>query len=214
MSGLLRSSVIVLLLTLVVVGAYYRIRSQRSREQLDRTKEGWPLLISIRLTGLFTVLFTGACLAIPNRTYWASYPLPHTARWIGVAGLSGVVAWLIWMFHTLGQNLTDTVVTRRDAYLVDCGPYRWVRNPMYTGVIFLGVSLGIALANWLLPISTGIVFLLLALRTPREEQFLIQRFGDQYRSYMQRVGRFLPKLPSSDRKLKRNRPSTGLPRAE
>jgi protein-S-isoprenylcysteine O-methyltransferase Ste14 len=36
------------------------------------------------------------------------------------------------MFHSLGRNLTDTVVTRREAYLVLNGPYRFVRNPMYT----------------------------------------------------------------------------------
>ncbi len=196
MPGHLRASVVAILLTLLVVGGYYRIQSQRSGEPLDRTKEGWPLLIGIRLTGLLTVAVTLASLAKPAWFVWASCPLPVMARWVGVAGLAGSVVWLVWMFHTLGRNLTDTVVTRRDAFFVNYGPYRWVRNPMYTGILLLGISLGLALTTWLLPVATSVMFTLLALRTRTEERHLIERFGDQYRSYMQRVGRFLPKLPN------------------
>ena len=195
MPGSVRASVIALLLTFVAVGGYHRVQSQRSGERLDRTKESWPLLIGIRLMGLLTAGCILASLAKPAWLTWASYPLPVTARWIGVAGLAGSILSLIWMFHALGRNLTDTVVTRRDAFFVNYGPYRWVRNPMYTGVLLLGIALGLALANWLVPVAASLTFTLLALRTRREEQYLIERFGDQYRSYIQRVGRFFPKLP-------------------
>jgi protein-S-isoprenylcysteine O-methyltransferase Ste14 len=57
----------------------------------------------------------------------------------------------------------------------------------------VGLSLGLALGTWLVPVSAGLVFTLLALRTKTEETYLIERFGDQYRTYMARVGRFLPK---------------------
>jgi protein-S-isoprenylcysteine O-methyltransferase Ste14 len=96
----------------------------------------------------------------------------------------------------LGRNLTDTVVTRRDAHFVDHGPYRFVRNPMYIGILMVGMSLGLALGTLLLPVAAGLMFTLLALRTRTEERYLIERFGDQYRDYMKRVGRFLPKLPA------------------
>lgn len=190
-----RATVTAFLLTFVVGGGYYRVQSQRSRERLDRTKEGWPLLIGIRLAGLLTMGSTIGFLAKPAWFAWASYPVSSAVRWAGVAGVAGTVTWLIWMFHTLGRNLTDTVVTRRDAYFVDAGPYRFVRNPMYTGVLLLGMSLGLALGTWLLPAAAGLMFTLLVLRTRTEEQFLLERFGDQYRSYMQHVGRFFPKRP-------------------
>ncbi len=74
------------------------------------------------------------------------------------------------MFHTLGRNLTDTVVTRRDAFFVNYGQYRWVRNPMYAGILLLGISLGLALTTWLLPVATNVVFVLLALRTRTEDR--------------------------------------------
>jgi protein-S-isoprenylcysteine O-methyltransferase Ste14 len=181
-------------LCFLAAGSYFRVRSQLSGERLDRTKEGWPLLISIRLVGLLTLGLTGAWLWKPERFQWISHPVPITIRWIGVASFACAIAWLIWMFHTLGSNLTDTVVTRRDAHFVQHGPYRYVRNPMYTGVLMAGTSLGLALGTWLLPLCASVMFTLLALRTRTEEKYLIERFGDEYRLYMERVGRFLPKV--------------------
>lgn len=104
------------------------------------------------------------------------------------------IVWLIWMFTALGSNLTDTVVTRKDAHFISHGPYRYVRNPMYTGILLVGASLGLALGTWLIPLAATMTFCLMAARTRTEEAFLIARFGDQYRNYMTRVGRFFPRL--------------------
>jgi protein-S-isoprenylcysteine O-methyltransferase Ste14 len=65
---------------------------------------------------------------------------------------------------------------------------------MYTGVLAAAISLGFALGTWLIPAAGTAVFTLFVLRTRIEENFLVERFGDQYRDYMQRVGRFFPKL--------------------
>ncbi|MBV9248635.1 MAG: isoprenylcysteine carboxylmethyltransferase family protein [Acetobacteraceae bacterium] len=192
-----RFTLIALSLTFIAVGGYHRVQSQRSGERLDRTKEGWPLLIGIRTLGLLMFGSTAVWLWKPSWFQWASRPMPAGARWMGVIGFAGAVAWLIWMFHTLGRNLTDTVVTRREAYLVDYGPYRFVRNPMYTGILMVGMSLGFALGTWLLPLSASLMFALLAVRTRTEERYLIERFGDRYRCYMERVGRFVPKRTAS-----------------
>jgi protein-S-isoprenylcysteine O-methyltransferase Ste14 len=197
MHGAIRYTLIALSLALAGVGSYHRIQSERSKERLDRTREGWPILIGLRLIGLLTIGFTSAWLWEPAWFGWALLPTPAAARWIGVAGFACAAAWLMWMFHTLGRNLTDTVVTRKDASFVDHGPYRFVRNPMYTGVLMAGVSLGLALGTWLVPLGAGLVFTILALRTRTEEKYLIARFGKRYLDYMQRVGRFLPKLPRS-----------------
>lgn len=98
------------------------------------------------------------------------------------------------MLHTLGRNLTDTVITQRNAKFVNFGPYRFVRNPMYTGVLVLRLSLGLAMGTWLTPLGASVIFTLLAIRTRIEEKYLIERFGDPSRIYMVGVGRFLPML--------------------
>jgi protein-S-isoprenylcysteine O-methyltransferase Ste14 len=199
MSDPVRSTIIVVGLVFIAVAAYYRIQSQRSAESLDRTKEGWPILIGLRLTALVMAVLT---IAILCKAAWVDpvlLPVPDGVRWFGVAGFICAVVWLLWMFHTLGRNLTDTVVTRRDAKFVDHGPYRLVRNPMYTGTLVLGVSLGIALGTWLLPLLAVVIFTLFATRTRTEEHYLIEKFGDQYRNYMTRVGRFFPGLGRESR---------------
>ena len=194
MPATVRYTLIAIGLALVAVGGYYRIQSLRSGEQPDRTKEGWPTLIGIRLAGLLTAGLTVAWLWNPARFESVTWPLPDGARWVGVACFACSVAWLLWMFRTLGSNLTDTVVPRPDAKFVYHGPYRIVRNPMYTGLLAAGLSLGLALGTWLIPLAAGLTFTLLALRTPTEERYLIERFGDPYRRYMARTGRFVPKF--------------------
>ena len=189
----LRHAAIAWMVIMMVIGAYHRIRSQMSGESLDRTREGWPLLLGIRLVALCG--FVAVIMTLNNSLgAWAYMTLPVTVRWLAIAILACSVAWVSWMFISLGRNLTDTVVTRKDAVFVESGPYRFVRNPMYTGLLFVGLSLGVALANWLITALFTLVFALLALRTTREETYLIARFGDQYREYMTRVGRFFPKL--------------------
>jgi protein-S-isoprenylcysteine O-methyltransferase Ste14 len=189
-----RSALIALSLIFLTVGIYHRIRAAQSGDKLDRTKEGWPILIGIRLMGLITFGSTIVWIWNPEWFAWAAYPIPDWARWIGVGGFSLGVTWLIWMFISLGSNLTDTVVTRRDAHFVEHGTYRYVRNPMYTGILMVGTSLGLALGTWLVPLAATAMFLMLARRTRTEEAYLIARFGDQYRNYMSRVGRFFPRF--------------------
>src|SRR5689334_3268433 len=189
-----RLTLIAVSVLFVCVGAYYRIQSERTRERLDRRKEGWPILIGLRVAGLLAAVSTGAWLYRPAWFEGMAASIPDSIRWIGVGAYACSTAWLLWMFRTLGRNLTDTVVTRRDAKFVDGGPYRFVRNPMYTGVFTLGLSFGLAAGTWLVPLFTTVLFIFMATRTRTEERYLIERFGDRYRDYMLRVGRFFPKL--------------------
>ncbi len=93
----------------------------------------------------------------------------------------------------MGKNLTDTVHVRADATLVTSGPYRWVRHPYYVSTALLIASVTLLTANWFIGLSGLVCLALLVLRTPKEEQKLIERFGDDYRRYMETTGRFLPR---------------------
>jgi protein-S-isoprenylcysteine O-methyltransferase Ste14 len=78
--------------------------------------------------------------------------------------------------------------------LVTHGPYRWVRHPFYVTAALLMASVTVLTANWFIGISSVAVLALLAIRTPKEEQMLIARFGQQYRDYMATTGRFVPRI--------------------
>jgi protein-S-isoprenylcysteine O-methyltransferase Ste14 len=50
------------------------------------------------------------------------------------------------------------------------------------------------MANWFVLAAGAVTFTLLAVRSRTEEQKLLERFGEPYRAYQQRTGRFLPRL--------------------
>ena len=180
---------------LVTVGGYHRWRAE-SGEPLNRKAEGWGLLIGIRLTALAMFVVLARWFLNASSLAFADVPLSIELRWAGVGLFLASAAWLIWMFRTLGRNITDTVVTRQNAQLVRSGPYRFVRNPMYIGLLMLMTSVGVAMGNWIPPIFGLTIFTLLALRTSIEERFLLAKFPEEYRRYMQEVGRFWPMLRS------------------
>jgi protein-S-isoprenylcysteine O-methyltransferase Ste14 len=178
------------------VALYYRVKSQATGETLDRRQEGLPILLTLRpiavagMVGLIVFLVNPAAMA------WSSLPLPDWLRWAGVGvGVAGG-ALLLWTFHTLGPNLTDTVVTRKAHTLVTRGPYRWVRHPFYDSAALCMLANSLATANWFLFLTGALALLLLVVRTRKEEENLLNRFGDDYRAYMESTGRFLPKAGS------------------
>lgn len=184
-------------LTLILpVALYHRLRSQATGEPLDRRQEGWFILVALRLCGALAFLAVAAFLIDPSWLAWSAVPLPAAMRWVGVGlfVLCGVL--VAWTFHHLGRNLTDTVVTRREHTLVTTGPYRWVRHPFYVAGLVGVVGVSLILANWFLLLVGGLAMALLVVRTAKEEELLLARFGDEYRRYAARTGRFFPRWPS------------------
>jgi len=173
---------------------YYRVRSQSTREPLDRREEGLFFLLTLRPLGLLTMLGIMAFLLRPSWMAWSSVPLPGWLRWTGVAiaGLGGLL--VVWTLQTLGMNLTDTVVTRRSHTLVTRGPYRWIRHPFYGAALLLAVGNALDAANGFLFAAGILTFILMAARSRIEERKLLERFGESYRAYRERTGRFLPRL--------------------
>ena len=153
-------------------------------------------MIALRIGGGLTWLAIFAYLVYPPAIAWASLPLPGWLRWLGVLGGSAAVILLIWMFRSLGMNITDTVVTRRAHALITNGPYRWIRHPLYSfgGLIFLCLSLVTSI--WLIPLLAIPTSVILIQRTSIEEQVLHSRFGDEYQRYFGRRGRYFPCIGS------------------
>lgn len=173
--------------------AYHRLKSQSTREALDRRQEGLFILLTLRPIGLAGLLGLIAFLVKPSSMAWSSFHLPDWVRWAGAGtGIAGGLLSL-WAFRALGPNLTDTVVTRKTHTLVTRGPYRWVRHPFYGAAALWMLGNSLAAANWFLLTTSGLAFLLLVVRTGKEEENLLRRFGDDYRAYVQRTGRFWPR---------------------
>jgi len=189
-----RISLVVVMLLTMTVTAYHRWQAAKSGEKISHKEEGYLFAVVLRLVGLCLWIATFGYLLYPASVQWAAMPLATWLRWFGVALGVGCSALMYWTFSSLGKNLTDTVVTRAKATLVTHGPYRWVRHPFYVTAALLMTSATLLTANWLIRLCSLVVLTLLAIRTPKEEQMLIERFGDDYRNYMATTGRFLPRL--------------------
>ncbi len=179
---------------IVPIAAYHRVKSQATGEKLDRRQEGIFILVTLRPIGMASMAGLVTYMINPALMAWSSVALPSWLRWAGVVvGITGGLL-LVVAFRTLGKNLTDTVVTRAEHTLVTRGPYRWVRHPFYLATALAVVANSLVTANWFLALTGGILFGLLVLRTRTEEEKLIERFGEDYKKYMERTGRFLPRL--------------------
>jgi protein-S-isoprenylcysteine O-methyltransferase Ste14 len=187
--------VIVLMLSAFSVSAYFRRKAQRSsRDEIDRRKEGDFIMIALRVGGGLIWLLILAYMIYPPAVAWATIPLPPWLRWMGVFGGFAAVVLLIWMFSSLGMNITDTVVIRKEHKLVTQGPYRWIRHPLYTFGGLLFISLSLVSQIWLIPLLAIPTMAILVQRTAIEEKALQERFGEEYNQYSKQTGRFFPRL--------------------
>ena len=189
-----RIVLIVFFLTVFPIGLYHRIKSQATRETLDRRQEGMFILATLRPLGAAMWLGLIAWMINPAWMAWSHVLLPAWMRWTGVGLIAAGGALLVWTFRSLGRNITDTVVTRREHVMVSHGPYRWVRHPLYDSAALLIAAISLATANWFLLATGTAVLLLLVKRTRTEEANLVARFGASYQTYMARTGRFLPRI--------------------
>jgi len=189
---------IVILLT-TSIAIYFRRKASSSGDKITYEREGLIYASFLRLAAVLLLLSTTAYLLEPSIVSFANLPFWLTLRWIGVAVAFLGVFFMTWTLAALGKNLTDTVITRADSVLITHGPYRFVRHPYYTSTAMLIVSVFAMTANGLIGASGLIVWLLLAFRTPKEEQVLIERFGERYLSYRRRTGMFVPSLRRTNR---------------
>jgi protein-S-isoprenylcysteine O-methyltransferase Ste14 len=181
------------MLIVLPVAVWHRLRAHTG-ETLERRQEGLFILLTLRPLGLAMIAGLIAYIVSPRAMAWSSLALPVWMRWTGVALGTIAGALLIWTLRSLGPNLTDTVVTRKQHTLVTHGPYRFVRHPFYASVALAMLANALVAANWFLLAIGALVLALLVIRTAKEEDNLLARFGEEYADYMRHTGRFVPRL--------------------
>ena len=114
------------------------------------------------------------------------------------AGLLGAVVFVlalalaIWAIDTMTRAGTNVPTNRPTTAIVESGPYRFTRNPIYLGMFGGLIGLGIAFDNpWLLLMLALFALVIRYGVVAREEAYLERMFGDAYRGYRRRVRRWL-----------------------
>jgi protein-S-isoprenylcysteine O-methyltransferase Ste14 len=122
------------------------------------------------------------------------FELPAPARyWLGgmivVGAILGLGLWSVLLFRRSGQSENPWKPTTQ---VVERGPFRFTRNPMYLQLILVCIGTAVMLINWwILGLTTVAGWLLQRLAILPEEAYLERKFGETYLSYKRRVRRWL-----------------------
>lgn len=185
----------IILFTGIGISSYYRRKADKDTgEKISRKVDGSAMMTIIKLGGLILWLSPLVYLINPNWMIWSKIGLPESVRWLGVGIGILCVLGIYWLFSSIGSGISPTSATRKEHQLVTKGPYRWVRHPLYTVGSSLFISFGMMADNWFIAALGVLAFVGMAIRTPKEEANLIEKFGDEYREYMKRTGRYFPKI--------------------
>jgi protein-S-isoprenylcysteine O-methyltransferase Ste14 len=119
-------------------------------------------------------------------------PATETVAWIaGILCIAGL-AFCVWARATLGRNWSGTITLKEGHELIERGPYRLVRHPIYTGLLAMFLATAIAFGHLGGFVAVAVAFASFWIKLSDEEKLMRQQFPEQYRSYEQRVKRIIP----------------------
>ena len=181
-----------------IIRVYYRSRpTVREHPEQKRPEEeervGGVALVALKVSILGYFASIALYVVSPSWMRWSELALPAWVRWAGV--LVGIVClpFLIWIHRTMGRFYLDRLELKDDHELITGGPFSRIRNPMYLVFCVFAFSMGLVTSyalNLLFSIATMVS---LNWVVGHEEEMMIERFGAEYRAYMERTGRFLPR---------------------
>jgi protein-S-isoprenylcysteine O-methyltransferase Ste14 len=183
----IRSTTINLWLFLIVVWLATSLRTKPTVQRQSGSSRFWQMVFTI--LGAFLIFNKSVEIA------WLDARLLPPTIAVALAGLILTclgVAFGIWARLTLGSNWSSSVTLKEGHTLICRGPYRLVRHPIYTGLLIALTGSAMQyghLRHFVGVLAFGFGFWL---KSQTEEQFMVQRFGDQYLSYRQHVRGLVP----------------------
>ncbi len=184
------------LVLLIVIIAVRKVHERKAGQRVSL--KGTPLAEAAQM-----VLWGVAAGVLPSFYMFGTwldfanlpFKMPPAFGFVGTA-LFLIAIWLLHRSHAdLGKLWSPTVEPEAEQMLVTDGVYKRVRHPMYAAHVLWGIAQALLLPNLIAgPLALVLIFSVNGLRIPREERALLEQFGDEYRRYMDRTGRILPKL--------------------
>jgi protein-S-isoprenylcysteine O-methyltransferase Ste14 len=171
---------------LLILGAL-RTKKTQQRENIA-SRLSYAVITALGLALMFWVNVGVGALDIR----WL--PQFDAAEIAGIAIIIVGLAFALWARLHLKSNWSGVVTVKQDHQLIRSGPYRWVRHPIYSGVIL--AMAGTAVENGRLRSILGVllVFIGFWIKSRKEEHFMRQTFGQHYEVYCQSTGALIPRL--------------------
>jgi protein-S-isoprenylcysteine O-methyltransferase Ste14 len=179
--------------------AYFSMRVRRSGGRItpDRQaveREGLAMFL-VRVVGFFVLLAVLVLYGFGS-PWMRPFAVPFP-NWLRAAGFFLALVSLIfefWAQAVLDREWSPQLQLQAGHRLVTTGPYARMRHPIYTGLVGWATGFALVTANWIFVAFAVVTPMVFFLRVPREEKMMLDTFGEDYRKYMERTGRFLPRL--------------------
>jgi protein-S-isoprenylcysteine O-methyltransferase Ste14 len=173
----------------VVFVATWAVAAVSTKRTVYRETQAQRLRYWVLLVIAFFLLFYGR-LPYPLN----SRVVPNVAPVIWAAGVLSVIglAVALWARFTLGRNWSGVVTLKEEHELVERGPYRFVRHPIYTGILTMYFATALGLGHLAGFVGTLLIFLSFWIKLRDEEQLMLQQFPERYAAYRQRAKRIIP----------------------
>lgn len=131
---------------------------------------------------------------------FANYNLPAAGGWMGVGLFALSLLFYASAYHELGRNWSPRIEVLERQQLVTSGIYHYIRHPVYAAMWLWALAQPLLLHNWIAGFGLLVIFLpLYLLRMPREEEMMMEHFGQEYKDYMEDSGRLIPHFWSRPR---------------
>jgi protein-S-isoprenylcysteine O-methyltransferase Ste14 len=143
-----------------------------------------PIIVTLLLVGL---------PRLPGNFLSGRFLRWHPANfWIGASLVLAGLGLAIYARLALKGNWSITVEVKRRHELICSGPYRWVRHPIYAGLLLAFAGTALTIGQWSGIVGLLIVYVTLRLKSRVEERYMLDTFGDRYRQYQREVPALVP----------------------
>ncbi len=173
-------------LVIWMVWAFGTKRTERRESTSSR------LSYTVLTVAAFWLMFAGDVPRVWLRT--RLYPPTSWTNWLGIAVTAVGLGFAIWARAYLGRNWSGMVSVKIGHELVRSGPYRWVRHPIYSGMILAMLGTAVVRHQVRGLIAVVLLYAGFTIKSRIEEQAMTATFGPEYAQYASTTGAIIPRL--------------------
>jgi protein-S-isoprenylcysteine O-methyltransferase Ste14 len=180
---------LLILVCWVTYGVYWISAARKAKPNAERQDlksmlaHRIPFILGIFLIACPNLIDALEVQAIPDKSLARA-----AASLICIMGL----AFAMWARRTLAGNWSGSVNFKQGHQLIESGPYRLVRHPIYTGVLLMLLALALESDSFQAMLGFAFACVALVIKLTQEEALMIRHFPDEYPSYRERVRALVP----------------------
>jgi protein-S-isoprenylcysteine O-methyltransferase Ste14 len=174
----------------IIFLAVWLLAAISTKRSVYRESRAQRLRYSLLLVAGYFLLVRGHRLPYPLSARVISHM--EIIAWAGVVLCVAGLTFCIWARLTLGRNWSGAITFKEGHELIERGPYRLVRHPIYTGLIAMFVATVIVLGHVAGIAGLVLLFVSFWIKLSAEEKVMLKQFPDRYAAYQHRVKRIVP----------------------